>query len=82
MVYPIVEMVVMKRTVVSSKKNEKNFLINLHWIDLCIAYVVPCKEYQCPISKLCIPKTWLCDGTIDCGHEDSSDESGDCSKYL
>jgi hypothetical protein len=43
--------------------------------------VVPCKEYECPISKLCIPKAWICDGTVDCGHEDDSDESGDCSKF-
>lgn len=43
--------------------------------------MIPCKEYLCPKSKLCIPKTWVCDGTVDCGHEDGSDESGDCSKY-
>jgi hypothetical protein len=46
-----------------------------------IAYVTPCKGYECPISKLCIPKTWICDGTVDCGDEDNSDESGDCSKF-
>ncbi len=43
--------------------------------------MIPCQEYQCPISKLCIPKTWICDGTVDCGNEDDSDESGDCSKF-
>ncbi|CAF0896589.1 unnamed protein product [Rotaria sordida] len=42
------------------------------------SYVIPCKEYECPRSKLCIPKSWICDGTVDCGHEDDSDESGDC----
>jgi hypothetical protein len=46
-----------------------------------LAYIIPCKEYECPISKLCIPKTWICDGTVDCGQEDNSDESGDCSKF-
>jgi hypothetical protein len=57
------------------------FIIDFNLIVLSIAYVVPCKEYECPISKLCIPKAWICDGTVDCGHEDSSDESGDCSKF-
>ncbi|CAF2077019.1 unnamed protein product [Rotaria magnacalcarata] len=42
------------------------------------SYVIPCKEYECPRSKLCIPKAWVCDGTLDCGHEDDSDESSDC----
>ncbi|CAF0885223.1 unnamed protein product [Rotaria sp. Silwood1] len=42
------------------------------------SYIIPCKEYECPKSKLCIPKSWICDGTVDCGHEDDSDESGDC----
>ncbi|CAM4908393.1 unnamed protein product [Rotaria socialis] len=42
------------------------------------SYVIPCKEYECPRSKLCIPKAWVCDGTSDCGYEDDSDESSNC----
>ena len=51
-------------------------------IDVCLAYVQPCNEYLCKTSKKCIPKTWVCDGSIDCGVGDDSDETSDCSMYL
>jgi hypothetical protein len=72
-------MEMMKLIVVS--REEYFFFLLIDYKFIFLAYVIPCKEYECPISKLCIPKTWICDGTVDCGHEDSSDESGDCSKF-
>ena len=48
---------------------------------LFLAYVQPCKEFLCKKSQKCIPKTWICDGAIDCGVDDDSDEAADCSTY-
>jgi hypothetical protein len=31
-------------------------------------------EYQCEETKLCIPNAWKCDGALDCGGLDFSDE--------
>ena len=44
-----------------------------------IAYVQSCNEFLCKTSKKCIPKTWVCDGSVDCGIGDDSDEASDCS---
>jgi hypothetical protein len=44
-----------------------------------LAYIQPCNEFLCKTSQKCIPKTWVCDGSIDCGINDDSDEASDCS---
>ena len=36
-------------------------------------------EFQCPISKLCIQFSQLCDGQADCGNNDNADEHA-CSE--
>ena len=42
--------------------------------------VQECEGYECPTSnRLCIPKSWLCDGTSDCEH--GHDEIQDCCKF-
>lgn len=35
---------------------------------------------MCEKSGRCIPKVWVCDGDIDCGDNDSSDEHDKCPK--
>ena len=40
-------------------------------------------EVLCPADKICIPKTWLCDGVVDCP-TDVYDERQDgfvCCKF-
>ena len=38
-----------------------------------------CKEFSCKKSGICIPESWRCDGNMDCGLDDQSDEIN-CSK--
>lgn len=33
--------------------------------------------FRCRVSKECIPRGWLCDGQLDCGYGDESDEKND-----
>lgn len=37
------------------------------------------EQFHCTKSDICIPSAWKCDGDIDCGGEDDSDEK-DCSE--
>ena len=39
-------------------------------------------QFKCTGTKAnrCIPEKWRCDGEIDCGSDDESDEMN-CSKY-
>lgn len=77
MVYHIVAMALMKSTAVIFHSSIRNFF---HLCTVFLAYVQPCNEYTCKDSKKCIPKTWVCDGSIDCGFGDASDETADCSE--
>ncbi|CAF1170552.1 unnamed protein product, partial [Didymodactylos carnosus] len=43
----------------------------------CSAYVRPCNQFSCKNAR-CIPKSWVCDGVLDCGVGDDSDETSDC----
>ena len=77
MVYHSVEMARMNATAVRN-----TFIEDFHSFDsMFLAYVQPCAEYTCKTSKKCIPKSWICDGSIDCGINDDSDETADCSMY-
>ena len=37
-------------------------------------------QFKCAKTNRCIPEKWRCDGEIDCGSDDESDEIN-CSKY-
>ncbi len=52
-----------------------SFVCSQLTIDECQQTCSVINEYQCSISKECIPKTWLCDKISDCA--DQSDEN-DC----
>ena len=76
--YQLVAMVPMKSTAVSIS----SIILFICIIDVFLAYVQPCKDYTCKTSKKCIPRSWVCDGSIDCGIGDDSDEAADCSKLI
>lgn len=76
--YQIAAMVPMKSTAVSISSIIRTICIT----DISLAYVQPCKDYTCKTSKKCIPRSWVCDGSIDCGIGDDSDEAADCSKLI
>lgn len=37
-------------------------------------------QFQCAITKRCIPRVWVCDRDYDC--VDESDEPANCSKEI
>ena len=38
-------------------------------------------QFQCTDkTRLCIPRTWMCDGDLDC--DDGSDENGENCKFI
>ena len=47
---------------------------------ICCAAEVTCapNQFQCAITKRCIPRVWVCDRDNDC--VDGSDEPANCSK--
>lgn len=59
------------------KREKKDYFIDFRFV----AYARACSEFQCKNSKQCIPKAWVCDGSVDCGVDDDTDEAADCSMY-
>lgn len=53
------------------------------WVSLCcLVAEVTCapNQFQCAITKRCIPRVWVCDRDYDC--VDESDEPANCSKEI
>jgi hypothetical protein len=76
-------MEVMNLVVVSHNNINFLFFANKLILLFVLASVAPneCnaeKDFTCETSKVCIPKSWYCDGTIDC--TDGSDEPKSCGE--
>jgi low-density lipoprotein receptor-related protein 1 (alpha-2-macroglobulin receptor) len=37
-------------------------------------------QFQCKVTKKCVPLTWVCDRHLDCGPGDNSDEPDHCGR--
>lgn len=61
-------------------KSLEKFTLNIicNYSSFIAPHNLSCHGYTCRKSKKCIPKDWLCDGTMDCGQDDGSDEAGPC----
>ena len=53
---------------------------SIHRLPLAVPAEVTCAptQFQCAITKRCIPRVWVCDRDNDC--VDGSDEPANCSK--